>query len=127
MRRLLALGFAALAAACATDGAPGPVPAGSSATTPSRFAAGRSYYSDEAELVGEVHRLGAEKNLEEVYQYYSYYEAIHDEQQRVVTFKRYLRGDLDWTERYTYDGSGRLVRRERIRPGQPSEVSDFAP
>jgi hypothetical protein len=46
---------------------------------------------------------------------------------RVATFKRYLRGDLDWTERYTYDRKGRMVRKEHLRPGHPPEVTNFDP
>lgn len=86
-----------------------------------RYEPGLAYYSDDFSLEDDVYRLGEEKNLEEVYQYYAYYEAVHDERGRVVTFKKYLRGDLDWTERYRYDRKGRLVEKQRVRPGQPGE------
>jgi hypothetical protein len=113
--------FAVILAACVGPGAEGP-PAPSL-----RYQPGIAYYSDEYVLDGEVYQLGEEKNLEEVYQYYTYYEAIHDDVGRVATFKRYLRGDLDWTERYTYDRKGRMVRKEHLRPGHPPEVTNFDP
>jgi hypothetical protein len=117
MRVLGGLAIALVFGACAGPGPKSPAP-------PGRFTA-LAYYSDEYALEGDVHRLGEEKNLEEVYQYYTYYEAIHDEEQRVVIFKKYLRGDLDWTERYTYDRKGSLAQKERIRPGQRGEVTHF--
>jgi hypothetical protein len=85
-----------------------------------------SYYSDEFVVAGLVRDLGNEKNYEEVYQLYSYYEAIYDEQERVVIFKEYKRGDLIQTEEYRYRSSGELLERRTLRPGMPVEITPAA-
>jgi hypothetical protein len=117
MRALVWLVAPLALAACASSG--GDVSASL------RYQPGIAYYSDDFSLEGDVYRLGEEKNLEEVYQYYAYYEAVHDEQGRVATFEMYQRGDLAWSEHYRYDRKGRLLERRRIRPGRPAEVTRF--
>ena len=121
MRALASFAAALALVGCAVAGSGG----GSESPASLRYRPGFAYYSDEYTLEGDVYRLGEEKNLEEVYQYYAYFEAVHDERQRVVIFKAYVRGDLDWTERYRYDRNGWLVEKELIRPGQAGEVTRF--
>ncbi|MBW2445454.1 MAG: hypothetical protein JRG83_05975 [Deltaproteobacteria bacterium] len=70
-----------------------------------------------------MHDLAAEKNYEEVYQFYSYYEAIYDAQERVVVFKEYKRAELIRTEEYSYRSSGDLLERRTLRPGVPAEIT----
>lgn len=93
---------------------------------PERIKAGMSYYSDDFVQNGLVSDLAGEKNYEEVYQFYSYYEAIYDDQGRVVTFKEYKRGDVIRTEEYRYRASGGLLERRIVRPGKPIEVTPAA-
>jgi hypothetical protein len=93
-----------------------PGPAGA---RPERIRPGHSYYSDEAVTQGLVSDIGAERNYEEVYQRYRYYEAIYDERERVVTFKEYRRGDVIRVERYRYAADGTLAERVIERPGAP--------
>jgi len=81
------------------------------------------YYSDDFVVAGLVHDLAAEKNYEEVYQFYSYYEVIYDAQERVTIFKEYKRGELIRTEEYRYQPSGDLLERRTLRPGKPVEVT----
>lgn len=88
-----------------------------------RIKPGVSYYSDDFEAVGLVHDLAAEKNYEEVYQFYSYYEAIYDAEERVVVFHEYKRGELIRTEEYTYRSSGELLERRTLRTGMPTEIT----
>ena len=90
---------------------------------PETIKPGISYYSDDFEAVGLVRDLAAEKNYEEVYQFYSYYEAIYDAQERVVVFKEYKRGELIRTEEYSYRSSGDLLERRMLRPGMPAEIT----
>ena len=72
---------------------------------------GVSYYSDEFTMQNGVAELGEEKNFEEVYQFYNYYEAVFDTDERIVTFKAYLRGDLEFSESYFYDDGGNPAKK----------------
>ncbi len=76
-----------------------------------------SYYADECEESGGVFDLVGEKNLEEVYQNYSYCEVIYDRQGRVKTYRQYRRGKVILTEHYIHDKSGRLTKRQSIVHG----------
>jgi hypothetical protein len=78
---------------------------------PYEIKAGVPYYSDEYTTNNGLSELGEEKNYEEVYQYYNYYEAIFDENKRMVIFSAYERGDIDFSETYYYDGDGRPVKK----------------
>ncbi len=93
---------------------------------PEKIRPGDSYYSDELAAPtnqGLVRALGPEKNYEEVYQFYSYYEVVYDDAERVILFREYKRGDVIRTETYSYDASGSLVRRIVVRPGKQDEVT----
>jgi len=78
---------------------------------PYEIKAGFSYYSDEYATRGGISELGEEKNFEEVYQNYNYYEAIFDDQERIVIFNAYEKGVIEFSETYSYDGEGRLVKK----------------
>ena len=72
---------------------------------------GLPFYSNGAGIADGVRGLLLEKNYEEVYRNYGFYEAWYDEAGRVVTFKEYRRGEVLSTETYRYDETGRLVER----------------
>jgi hypothetical protein len=78
---------------------------------PERIKPGMSYYSDDFVEEGRIRDLAEEKNYEEVYQFYTYYEALYDANARVVVFKEYRRGEVIRTERYRYDAKGELSER----------------
>ena len=59
-----------------------------------------SYYSNASLQSGLVRDLVDEKNLEEVYQFYTYFEAIYDAKGRVKIFKEYKQGEVIHEERY---------------------------
>lgn len=90
---------------------------------PETIREGQLYYSDTERIDGLVHDLGAERNFEEVYRRYRYYEATYDGAQRVVIFRSYVRGELERTERYRYAADGSLAERVVQRAGEPPEVS----
>jgi len=92
---------------------------------PERIRPGESYYSDDFVEVGLVRDIGEEKNYEEVYQFYTYYEVIYDASERVVTFIEYKRGEIDRSEQYRYSADGSLKQREVQRPGKPAEVTSL--
>ncbi len=97
---------------------------------PEKIRPGHSYYSDElAESTnqGLVRALGQEKNYEEIYQFYSYYEFVYDEGERVVLFREYKRGEAIRTEEYRYDDSGLLTMRVVSQPGKEDEVTVVEP
>ncbi len=90
---------------------------------PERIRPGISYYSDEFVVRGQIHDLGTERNFEEVYQLYTYYEVIYDESSRVQVFKEYRRGELIRTEEYRYAPSGEPIQKTIRRPGEEAEVT----
>ena len=90
---------------------------------PEKIRAGHSYYSDDHVEEGLVRDIAEEKNYEEVYQFYGYYEAIYDDAGRVVTFREYQRGDPVRTEQYRYAPDGTLLERIVKRPGRPDEIT----
>ncbi len=70
-----------------------------------------SYYSENYSLSGNQYELAEEKNLEEVFKNYNYYEAIYDELGRVRIFRAYKRGEIDFSEVYFYDNAGNLIHK----------------
>jgi hypothetical protein len=82
---------------------------------PEHIREGLTYYSDAADSRSEadavVRDLVGEKNYEEVYQLYRYYEAIYDDEGRVLRFREYLRGEPVRTETYVWGEDGRLLER----------------
>lgn len=93
---------------------------------PEKTRPGDSFCSDElAEPTnqGLVRALGAEKNYEEVYQFYRYYEVVYDEGERVILFREYKRGEVIRTEEYRYDEAGLLTMRILARPGKEDAVT----
>ncbi len=84
---------------------------------------GLSYYSDEYIQTGVIRDIGAEKNIEEVYQFYTYYEAVYDTKQRVINFREYKQGNVIYEEQYVYDDEGPVPARKTVLiPGQEPEV-----
>jgi hypothetical protein len=102
------------------------LPAAGSAR-PERIRSGVVYYSDDYVEEGGVRDLTGEKNFEEVYQLYGYYEATYDEEGRVVSFREYVRGDLVRSETYRYDEGGELIEKRVSSPGKSDEVIRPAP
>ena len=92
---------------------------------PERVKPGIAYYSDESAQAGDVKGLLQEKNLEEVYQNYTYFEARYDAVARVVLFKEYKRGDVVLTEKYSYDAFGRLTKRTVSTQGAEDVVTRY--
>lgn len=83
-----------------------------------------SYYSNAALQTGTVSDLVGEKNLEEVYQFYSYFEAVYDSQGRVKVFKEYQQGEVIREERYVYhDESTTPSRKTVLIPGTKPAVT----
>jgi len=95
---------------------------------PERIRAGHSYYSDEISVEGVVRDLAGEKNYEEVYQSYRYYEAVYDDRGRVVILKQVERGEVVREDRYRYAGDAVLpVEHVVERPGRPPESTRLDP
>jgi hypothetical protein len=95
----------------------------SASARPERIRAGYSYYSDGYSVQGAIYDLAEEKNYEEVYQSYRYYEARYDEAGRVVRFVEYVRGEMARTEEYRYGDAGALIERIVRRPGKEAEIT----
>jgi hypothetical protein len=92
---------------------------------PQKTRPGLPYYSDDFIEKDQIRDLAEEKNYEEVYQFYSYYEASYDEAGRVIVFKEYRRGELIRSDEYHYAPGGSLHERHTSRPGKPVEISRF--
>lgn len=90
---------------------------------PEVIRAGMKYYSDEYFEDGPVKDLEAEKNYEEIYQHYTYYEAVYDTEGRVTVFKEYKQGAVILEERYRYIAEPPGVERTVLLPGKPPQVT----
>ncbi|MBW2699014.1 MAG: hypothetical protein JRE70_21195 [Deltaproteobacteria bacterium] len=127
MTRMPSVGVVMLLMAFTFVGLGAPFDASSDASSrPERIRPDESYYSTElAEPThqGLVRALGGEKNYEEVYQLYTYYEIVYDEEERVILFREYKRGDVIRSEDYRYDDSGSLTIRIVRQPGKEDEVT----
>jgi hypothetical protein len=86
-----------------------------------------SYYSDDYHEAGGVRDIAEEKNYEEVYQFYTFYEVVYDAQARVKVFKEYKRGDVIREDRYRYGDDGALVEHTVQAPGKPAASVPVAP
>ncbi|MFK5969802.1 MAG: hypothetical protein QM487_06740 [Candidatus Marithrix sp.] len=64
------------------------------------------YYSDESFQTGIVKDIIAEKNYEEIYQFYTYYEVSYDVERRVKIFKEYKKDKVIFEEHYQYANDG---------------------
>ncbi len=95
---------------------------------PERIRAGHPYYSDDFSLEGVVRDLAGEKNYEEVYQAYRYYEAVYDDRDRVVSFKQVERGEVVREDRYRYVGDAAVPVEHIVEtPGHPAETTRLDP
>ena len=99
------------------------LPASTSAR-PERIRAGMSYYSDELIETGPVRDIGAERNYEEVFNLYRYYEVLYDESERVVRCLEYKRGEVIREDTYRYAVDGALL--EHVTD-PPTEAAATAP
>jgi hypothetical protein len=92
---------------------------------PYEIKAGVSYYSDEYTTHDDISELGEERNFEEVYQNYNYYEAIFDSQERIVIFNAYEKGTIVFSESYSYDSDGHPIRKVVKNPDGSTSVLEF--
>jgi hypothetical protein len=90
--------------------------AGVAEARPERIRAGHVYYSNAFIEAGVVRDLDGEKNYEEVYQSYRYYEAVYDDRGRVIHFKQVERGDVVREDRYRYSGDSKIPVEHSIEP-----------
>ena len=92
---------------------------------PETIRAGVSYYSDELIESGSVRDIGAERNYEEVFKLYSYYEVVYDESERVVRCLEYKRGEVIREDTYRYAADGSLL--EHVTDPPINEVKSTSP
>lgn len=88
---------------------------------PEVIRADTSYYSDELVESGSVRDIGPERNYEEVFKRYTYYEVIYDSDERVIRCLEYKRGDVIRTDHYRYAEDGSLAEHRIEVPGKPAE------
>lgn len=85
---------------------------------PESIRAGVSYYSDELVESNSIRDIGAERNYEEVYQSYTYYEVLYDERERVNRCLEYKRGEVIRQDTYRYSADGSLLEHLVEFPGE---------
>ncbi len=81
-----------------------------------------SYYSDELVESGPVRDIGTERNYEEVFKLYTYYEVLYDESERVIRCFEYKRGEVTLTDHYRYTKDGSLSEHVIEVPGEPAKT-----
>jgi len=94
---------------------------------PENIKPGILYYSDDYTVENEMPRLGEERNYEEVYKNYEYYEALYDENNRVKIFRAYKRGEVILEEAFSFHPGGSLAKKVIIRKGKSVETIEFDP
>ncbi len=93
---------------------------------PYKIRPGISFYSNEHSVQNGISQLGEEKNFEEVYQNYNYYEAVFDAQERMVIFKAYKQGSIVFSENYVYEGEDKApARKVVISPDGSETIVEF--
>jgi len=98
------------------------------AARPEKIRAGVSYYSDELIESGPVRDIGAERNYEEVFKLYHYYEVVYDDLERVIRCLEYKRGAVIRTDSYRYAADGSLLEHITVPPREtPKPVSSPDP
>ncbi len=93
---------------------------------PEKIRAGQSYNSDalgESTNQAMVRAPGQDRNYEDVYQFYTNYEFVYDEEERVVVFREYKRGEVIRAEKCSYGDAGALKKRVVSQPGKEDEVT----
>jgi hypothetical protein len=88
---------------------------------PETIRAGVSYYSDELIESGPVRDIGVERNYEEVFKLYSYYEVLYDESERVVRCLEYKRGEVIREDTYRYAADGSLLEHVTDPPNKSAK------
>jgi len=94
---------------------------------PEKIRPGVSYYSDALVETGSVRDIGAERNYEEVYQFYTYYEVFYDEHERVARCLEYKRGEVIREDTYHYSNDGSLLEHTVKVPGEPAKSVPIPP
>ena len=90
---------------------------------PETIRAGMKYYSDEYFEEGLVRDIESEKNYEEIWQHYTYYEVVYDSEGRVTVFKEYKQGKVIYEAQYRYGSDDNDVERTVLIPGRSPEVT----
>ncbi len=85
---------------------------GFSDARPERIKPGISYFSEDYSTKNNVSDISVEKNYEEVFKNYEYYEAVYDELKKVKIFRAYKRGDVILKEEYFYNSDSGLAKKE---------------
>jgi hypothetical protein len=88
---------------------------------PETIRAGVSYYSDELIESGTIRDIGAERNYEEVFKLYSYYEVVYDKSERVVRCLEYKRGEVTREDTYRYAADGSLLEHVTDPPSKAAK------
>ena len=90
---------------------------------PETIRADVKYYSDEYFETGLVKDIESERNYEEIWQHYTYYEVVYDSRERVTVFKEYKQGSVILEEHYRYLIDPPSVERTVLVPGKPPQVT----
>ena len=92
---------------------------------PEKITPGLSYFAEDYVTTGNISEITVEKNFEEVFKNYEYFESVYDDNKKVKIFRAYKRGDVILTEHYSYGPDGRLKEKKIEREGKPAETVTF--
>jgi len=88
---------------------------------PEKVKPGLTYHAEDYVVQGETKELTQEKNYEEVYRNYEYFEAKYNKNAQIIEMKAVKRGETNWIERYYYNAEGELVKKEVFKPYAPDK------
>lgn len=92
---------------------------------PENIKPGLSYFAEDYETKNNISEITVEKNFEEVFKNYEYFESVYDDNKRVKIFRAYKRGDVVLTEHYTYGPEGKLKEKKIEKEGKSTETITY--
>jgi len=92
---------------------------------PEKITPGLSYFAEDYVTAGNVSEITVEKNFEEVFKNYEYFESVYNDNKKVKIFRAYKRGDVILTEYYSYGADVKLKEKKIEREGKEAEVIKF--
>ena len=92
---------------------------------PEKIKPGLSYFAEDYLTAGNISEITIEKNFEEVFKNYEYYESVYDDEKRAKIFRGYKRGDVILTEHYSYGTDGKLKEKKIEKDGKPAETVTY--
>lgn len=95
-------------------------------STTNNLLSGGPYYYESWEGYGVPFKPRGSLRFDEAKKLVSYYEAYYDATGKIVSFTKYLNGQIEWADKYFYSSTGLLEKREMRKAGGEFSVQYFS-